>query len=327
MIVLYNMATDKNDHDDIETMIFSSVTLYVAIAFLFIMWNRDIFSDSLFYLNHFRSGLELDYLEVGYNFYVAIMHNLVSEKVFLISFSIILIISLVYLHKKINKNHSYLLPALIILSPTFVAFSTTGYRQSLSMSISMVALFYLFNRKVFHFIITIYVATLFHTSSYIYIPLLVILLRGIKTDKFVFVWFISIVIGLIGIKGLFPAYIIDNMMSDYQHYFSDSFGTKSKSGIRLDYIVYSSLPIFLYYYINKVDVASVAFEFMIRVYIVLNVIANLFSFIPYSDRVYAYSWIFIPLIFSLTRSRIVLISMLVFSMSIFLFYNIKWIQS
>jgi hypothetical protein len=162
------------------------------------------------------------------------------------------------------------------------------------MSLGSIAIAFILKNKIRPSFVCLFIAFGFHSSSLIYlVPALILIVNPkFEINKYLVIWCLSILIGASEIlSSVGDIFLID---TDYSHYLSTSFGQSYQSGIRLDFILFSIIPLLLYFYIANKKLVNVKCTELLKAYLILNSIANMISFIPYSDRVYVYSWLLIP---------------------------------
>ena len=95
-----------------------------------------------------------------------------------------------------------------------------------------------------------------------------------------------------------------------------------------DFLIFSMVPILLMGYFEFRSGFDREWNSIFVAYIVLNSVANALSFIPYSDRIYSFSWLLIPIIITVLYRHLpylIKVSYIFMSISIFYFYNSFWL--
>ena len=113
----------------------------------------------------FEPGLK----EYGYRIYNKILSLFLNEQLFLMMTAGITLIGVYYVIKKYSKN--YFLSIYIYISFNFFIFTFSGLRQAIAISLGMLSIKYIDERKFWKFLILILLASTFHMSSLILVPM------------------------------------------------------------------------------------------------------------------------------------------------------------
>jgi hypothetical protein len=129
-------------------------------------------TDTRTYTADFRNNLDIEYfifnedIEYGYQLLSYIILNFTHNYFWLFFISSIIVVgSYLYIFKKISKD--YFLSIYIFITFGFYTFYFNGLRQGLAMAITIWAIPYLIERKIFNFSLWIVVASFFHKSALI----------------------------------------------------------------------------------------------------------------------------------------------------------------
>lgn len=72
---------------------------------------------------------------------------------------------------------------------------------------------------------------------------------------------------------------------------------KGKMGFRIDFIIYSAMPVILgYYYIFKKQIASEKYRFLLNLYLVVNGVWMLCMYAQFTNRIAFLSWLLYPVL-------------------------------
>jgi hypothetical protein len=319
IIAVLNTIIEKEN--DVRVGVFSYLSI---ILFILIVSQIEYFSDTVTYIDYFKY-FDIDKFNIGFYFYTSLFSYIGNVSLYIVSFPVFLLAGHLFLANKIKNTNSYILLSLLTLSPIFLAYSTTGYRQTLAMAAGAVFIGLLINNKKIWAVFFLIFAISFHSTAVIFTPILLLFVYNLNYRYLLFIWILSLGFGYFelsrGLEGV-------DLLIDYLHYFDSNYGTTYQKGLRVDFIAFSLVPIILTYLYGKKNQLDFRYLQLLKAYILLNLIANIFSFIPYSDRIYSYSWILIPVIVSFIFSglhKIVQVLYLMILISLFIFYNLQWI--
>ena len=139
--------------------------------------------------------------------------------------------------KKYCINYPY---ALLLFMGLMFFFTFTYLRQMIGVGIGWLALQYIYKRKLYKFLICVLLATSFHNSAIILLPLYFIPVKKFKVKNIVFFMAICLFIGLSG--GPSAIFRIYGDVAD-MHNRSDSY-VENEVGFKFEYIIEAS--VFLY---------------------------------------------------------------------------------
>lgn len=147
------------------------LVFFPIISLILIAGLRDasVGTDTSAYLYAFDNANSLKFrsLEFGFSYFNYLFHNLgINFQAFLIVIAFITISSLTWLIKSYSKN--YFLSYYLYVTLGFYAFSMTGLRQSIAVSLTMVALIFLLRNKKISFLLLVAIASTFHISAIIF---------------------------------------------------------------------------------------------------------------------------------------------------------------
>ncbi len=129
--------------------------------------------------------------EIGYKIYNKIISLIYYNfNFFMMVTSIVSMIGVYYFIKDNSKN--YMSSFLIFITFNFYGFFFGIYRQVIAISILLYSIKFVKERKLFSFLISVFIATLFHKTAFIFI--LVYLLYNIKINKKIFIVWVSILV-------------------------------------------------------------------------------------------------------------------------------------
>ena len=221
-----------------------------------------------------------------------------------------LFVSLVYLFAhfftahKLMRNSIWTAFLFCIASFSFFSYGVNGMRNGMACSIILLAIPLLLgtNKEKICAFFLMFIAYSIHHSILLPSLCAIFALILIRNPKFVIgFWFLSIIISL----------IIGNTMGDYfaalgfderTHYFEDASMTMrannfSKTGFRWDFLLYSSMPILMTWYVTiKRNFEDKMFNLLAITYILSNAFWIMVIRAEYSNRFAYLSWFLYPII-------------------------------
>ncbi|WP_318439208.1 EpsG family protein [Photobacterium leiognathi] len=166
-------------------------------------------------------------------------------------------------------------------------------RQGLAIPLILIAIKLLDNRKFIFSFIFILISISFHQSSLILLFSYLISLLDIKVKGYIIFFF---VLSLLSYLGVFQhiSNVLSVSFSSYSHILSDNSFENYHVGFRVDFWLYTSLILVLYFLLN--EDSKEKYSKLIKIYIInFSVFIVMFD-IPYSDRVGVYCWSLYPFV-------------------------------
>ena len=187
--------------------------------------------------------------------------------------------------------------ALIIYLSAFSTFSygTNGIKAGAAAAIFLVALSYR-NKPIMLLFLSL-LSWCFHHSMFMVIASYIVTIF-VKDSKYYF-WFWIICI-LCSIVHFNPLYSLMIGFSDEQglvYLTSDNTDWGGKTGFRLDFIIYSAVPIIVgYNAIFVLGIKNAIYSSMYNLYLMCNSLWILCMYIPYNNRIAYLSWFMLPIV-------------------------------
>lgn len=179
----------------------------------------DIYTSSLYSLYHNEIGYVISNVAISY----------VTMNRYIFIFLITLISYFLIARSIIKYCCNYQLATIIFLGLAFF-FTFTYIRQMLSFSIGWIAIKYIYERKLWKFLLVVFIAFSFHNSAIILLPLYFIPIRKYNATIVVTIGIIALAIGLSNIIGAsYDAY--GELMNDRRGGYSFD-----QSGFRIEYL-------------------------------------------------------------------------------------------
>ena len=176
--------------------------------------------------------------EMGYVGCNILISKITSNRyIFILLITFIIYLLHYFSLKKYCINYPY---ALLLFMGLMFFFTFTYLRQMIGVGIGWLALQYIYKRKLYKFLICVLLATSFHNSAIILLPLYFIPVKKFKVKNIVFFMAICLFIGLSG--GPSAIFRIYGDVAD-MHNRSDSY-VENEVGFKFEYIIEAS--VFLY---------------------------------------------------------------------------------
>lgn len=228
----------------------------------------------------------------------------------------------------------YIVFSFYILYPHFLFYVVNGKRQGLGLVFMLLAIGFLMkneNKKAFTFFI---VSGLFHSGMFLVLPIVGIFLF-FKEKQLLKISFIilmcSIFISILDINEILSGPLLDILATEarYKAYLTDEFTEINyRIGFRLDFTLFSFFPIFLYSFLRKRihDNEKKEVQHWLALYMLLNSIYHVFSFVPFNDRFAVFSWFILPIVCYMIVRSVSKKYAILFTISI-LFFNLFLLQT
>lgn len=137
----------------------------------------------MFKLYHSSSFLELFSVgrhEIGFKLLIFFFSHIINNFYFFLMF--VSIVSFIPINKYIRENSkNYFLSVLIFATFSFFSLYFTAIRFSIALSIIMLSIKYIKQHRPWNFILTVFIAGLFHKTAFVFLP--VYFLYNFKLDK------------------------------------------------------------------------------------------------------------------------------------------------
>lgn len=207
-----------------------------------------------------------------------------------------------YAAYKFLPRHTFIALIFLFTAFSFWGYATNGIRHGMATSIAMAGLpFFVKSKKqiIFGYIILI-LSTMTHNSCALIIAAATLSLIIKDTQTAIKIWLICILIGFIfqePLKELMAFTLNDERMTNYLFNMDLDKNLFSTSGFRWDFIIYSSLPILLgWYVVTQKGIEDYTYSFILNLYIFANSFWVLINTVAYSNRFAYLSWFIYPIL-------------------------------
>lgn len=169
-------------------------------------------------------------------------------------------------------------------------YSTNGIKAGLATSVFLVALSY-YDKPLISIPIALLTYGIHHSMILVIVAYIIVLL--FKNPKYYFgIWIVSFIIAALHITW-------------FQHYFAgftDEHGasyllSSRNSGFRIDFILYSAVPVFIGYFLTfKYKVISRTYNTILNLYLLTNSVWMLCMYSNFTNRIAYLSWFLYPIV-------------------------------
>ncbi|MFM4841662.1 EpsG family protein [Aeromonas veronii] len=307
-------------------------------------YNRDIMSDSIGYSAYFQTIRVLDFtsiltyqdnFEIGFRLWNW-MIGLISERsefFFAITALTIFLVTQLSLLNIFNRYVAMFTSFLYVGLPWFALYSASGIRQGLALSFVTLSLSFLLKRRNYISLIYFLIAVSFHRTAIIIFPAYAVILLKVKPKQALIIYSLLVIGAVSDIFGSVVRVFLDvDSLSPREKFYFSGTVEEYKTGFRMDFFIFSIFPLVIYYLIGRYKLRTDDIDKWIIIYLAINSLMLIFSFIPYYDRVAAFSWYLYPILLSMMLfklknnifSFVGLSALCVVNIIIFRFYNWGW---
>lgn len=285
--------------------IFYLISMIMFIIYGYVIAYRDpsVGTDTKAYISlyltyKFRPDLLQQY-EAGFISLLKIIGTYSSDpRVFIASISL-LINTLFYISGiLIFRNSSVVLYTILLLaSPFYFSLNTNGLRQGIALGICFLFAGVFFSiRKIF-----LTAPIILPIIASFHLPMIISYIGFIfrlKREVVVIVWLLSIIFGIF--SSSFSSALSSIFDATKYNAYLEGDQSNFRTGLRIDFIIFSALPILSYLAIPKSSLAEFKkAHFFTTAYIIINSIGMLINFMPFYSRILLASWAITPIMYVL----------------------------
>lgn len=193
-----------------------------------------------------------------------------------------------------RQSEYYWLSMYLFITTTFFGFSMNGVRQAISTSIFLYAIQYIGQKRGYKYIILILLATMFHSSAIIYLP--IYFLKNLQIKKLnIFGWAIVITIGGFLLRSRIKPIIqlVLTKFSIYGRYYTNNIDYDVDT-INIFFLITNLVVLFIimFTFINQNLDLSENMHFLVNTQILITIFSGFSFVIPVSFRIL---YMFIPI--------------------------------
>jgi hypothetical protein len=276
-------------------VLFISVIVVLVIAFFPANYGSDKERYLDMFVNFETKKLSYDF---GWTSYIRIFNFFSSSSTLFFSVTALLYFlgNYIFLKSIIQKKYLFYFIITTVGALGFFAYGVNTIRAGLGLSLLLLAIV---NRKNWKFILFMALAIIIHKSMVIPAVAYFITKYFSKTKHIFKVWMFFFMLSVLNITVISD--FIANQFSGLDDRVGGYVGVESSeiysSGFRVDFLIYSIIPIAIgYYYLYKLKYSNIFYNRMLNMYIIVNSFWLLLIRIPFTDRFAYLSWFLIPII-------------------------------
>lgn len=253
-------------------------------------------SDKLNYkllFDNIDSIIQNDYKDVGWYMYVKSFHTLIDDSNIFFFVNALLYSGMYYYFGVKKYTNEYACYFLICATGMmgFFGYGTNTIRNGLALGVFIFALSlekYWKQALLFIIAITLHKASILLVSAY----LVANLYR--KKEVYLLFWILCLVASASGFSLLnYTSFFEDDRIEKYSQILDSTYNT----GFRIDFIIYSVIPIIIvYYWIKKYYIEDRFYNMIFNMYLILNSFWLLIIRIIFTNRWAYFSWFMIPIL-------------------------------
>lgn len=241
----------------------------------------DFFAQNLLFDNLFNflaSGLEVDIT------------------VFFVLIATIYFIGILAACKKLFPNHILLSYLVCLAAFSTFSYATNGVKAGAAASLFLVALAY--RDKIGVSILFLFLSWGFHHSMQLPVAAYVLTLFFKKKKWYFYGWIFCLLMAIAHITSfqqLFAGFTDDSGASYLSS--NSATGWSGKSGFRIDFVIYSAMPVLIGYYVKfKYKLEDKLYDIMLNLYLTTNGMWMLCMYVASNNRIAYLSWFMYPIL-------------------------------
>jgi len=276
------------------------VILGIIVAIKLAMFPITINDDKFNYQSTFESLSILNIWEgndIGFTFYTYIIKQLVDDANFYFFVTAFMYVFgyFIFAIRFFEKQY-----VLYFLLASFISFGFSTYgvntiRGGFALALLLIGISY--HKKMIWFFVFSLAAILCHKSMLL--PFIAFCLTRFNntTKIYIYFWLLCLLIAAINVSFItsFVHSIIGESDDRFSSYLSVDTLERYNAGFRLDFVIYSVIPILVgYYYLFKIKVVDVFYHRIFNMYLFANAIWLLVISMAFTDRMAYLSWFLVP---------------------------------
>ena len=189
--------------------------------------------------------------------------------------------------------------ALLVVFGSFIYFTTAtnGIKAGCAMGLLLCAL--AFRENLILSLSFLFLSMGFHHSMQMAVAAYVVCCFYKNSKTYFYVWIACLLLSLFHItyfQVLFGG-MTDESGALYLLNSMEESGFGGRTGFRIDFVLYSSIPVVIgYYVIFKKKIASYSYRFLLNVYLLTNAVWMLCMYAPYTNRIAEIPWGILPVV-------------------------------
>ncbi len=273
------------------------VLTLVLLGFFPIEWgygtDRDKYANGFLQFKNDLAQVDFEQREAGFQFIQYLLSRVMNVTQFMFCISLIYLANYLIAIRRLVKTQSYWLYVAVVLSMGFTSYNLNTMRAGLAISFLVLGLS--MYKSYVRMVICVLIAVSIHTSTIIPGGIILLCRYYNNTRLFYKLWILSIPLSLIA--GTYFNVLFQGMGDDERTDYLTAVDDHYNIGFRLDFILYSLVPMLVgYCFIFKKGVSDRFYTMIYNVYLLTNMFWILVIRANYSDRFAYLSWFLIPFI-------------------------------
>ena len=213
------------------------------------------------------------------------------------------IFTYIFAYKNIYYSNFGIAFIILVCSFSFWGYGVNGMRNGIALAFVTLMLSN-YNRKIWLSVLMCIIAVSFHKSALLPICSLILMKFYSKPKVYLGVWILCFLLSLS--FGNFLASIIpsdllgdDDRLSSYltSQFGNQEYASFSYTGFRLDFVIYSMIPIIIgWRYLKKMNFKNIFYLRIWNTYVICNAFWLLTIYVPYNNRFAYLSWFLFPIL-------------------------------
>lgn len=269
--------------------------MLVLLGFYPIEWglgtDRYNYASNFLRFRNDSAHVDFERREVGFQFIMYALSRVMNVTQYMFCISLIYLINYLVAIRRLVKTQSYWLFVAVVLSMGFTSYNLNTMRAGLAISFLVLGLS-MYKSSV-RLIICLLIAQSIHTSMVIPGGIILICRYYSNTRLFYKLWILSIFLSLIA--GSYFNLLFQGLSDDERTSYLTEDNESYNIGFRIDFILYSLVPMLVgYYFIFKKGVRDGFYVLIYNAYLLTNIFWILVIRANFSDRFAYLSWFMIP---------------------------------
>lgn len=296
-------------------------------------WESECFGDSVRYGNGFKV-MDINVLsaqkDYGFALFTFLCKKIMDIHAFFLFCAILYVLPLYWASKRISNKYSYYIFLFCVSTLSFFSYGTNGIRNGIATSLLFLAFTYpKYSLKQISIFI---LASTFHLSLLLPVFSYLVSLKYRKTKVFIYIWIASICISFLMGSAFKEFFLQIDFLQERTNGYLSGTATLDKFsmiGFRWDFLLYSSVPIFIgYYFVLKKRFTDTIYTTLLNTYILSNTIWVLIIDVPFSNRFAYLSWFLMPLliIYPLLKYPLIMNRPMKIALSLTLYFGFTYLM-
>ena len=221
----------------------------------------------------------------------------ISKEFFFLLISLIYFFCMYLACRKMFPHDSFLVYIVCLAAFSTFSYGVNGIKAGAAASIFMLAIAY--HDKIIPSLLFAIISFGFHHSMQVPVLAWIIVLMFHDSRVFLLIWIICVILAALHftfVQELFAS-LTDDTGSAYLSNINSSNNTFSLTGFRLDFIIYSSVPVIVgAYMILKQRLRSKEYNLLLSFYLLTNSVWMLCMYAEFTNRIAYLSWFIYPVV-------------------------------